>query len=385
VATRSGEVPLVVDRRSFLFGASRAAMALGLGGSWLAGSEALARSAVSVGSLLSRVQRYAAGEVHESGVGGPTSVAWAVVGETRRAGATGARSVNGSPAGEDTLVEIGSVTKVFTALLLAETLLRKPELSLQTRIGRYLPPGITNLRLNALTLEEMATYSACIVREPRLARPATRAELAAFLNGPRAFRPGLTSGVDYFYSNLEFDLLGDIVGSIWKTRWETLLEEFVTGPLAMHDTVRSPSVAQSLRLATGYHRKGRVAKPLTVPPFLGASKILRSTSADMLRFLEAQIDPASAPGTLRKSIRLTQRLLFRPRNAVARLGLGWFLHITPQQTVLSKNGGVAGFTSFIGFAPLSHGLFLAENSTSGNPTTGGRRLLGIGTSTGDEA
>ncbi|RYY57782.1 MAG: class C beta-lactamase-related serine hydrolase, partial [Comamonadaceae bacterium] len=145
------------------------------------------------------------------------------------------------------LFEIGSVTKVFTGLLLAQAV-ERGELHLDDRIGTLLagkaalPPAVA-----ALTLGQLVTHSACL---PLMAdgvgtgpglvaqlrdfdRPALWAALARVaLSAPRA-------PCEAVYSNFGMAVLGELLSEKFGQPWEVLVRELITGPLGMHDTVLS--------------------------------------------------------------------------------------------------------------------------------------------------
>jgi CubicO group peptidase (beta-lactamase class C family) len=96
------------------------------------------------------------------------------------------------------------------------------------------------------------------------------------------------------YSNLGAGLLGEALARASGQPYETLVRERICRPLGMGDTMMTPTGEQTARLATGHTRRGRPAPPLQLPVLAGAGA-LRSTATDLLRFLEANVDPAHTP------------------------------------------------------------------------------------------
>jgi CubicO group peptidase (beta-lactamase class C family) len=266
----------------------------------------------------------------------------------------------------DSLFEIGSITKVFTATLLGIAVVRK-QLALDDPIDRYLPPG-TKLRpavREKVTLQMLATHTSSLPRQPPDARRGPDGntiysldQLAAFLS---RWTPRTPPGTNYTYSNLGFGLLGYIVGRAQRTTWADLIRTQITDPLDMPDTVPKPTGDQIPRTVVGHNAKGPVS-PLVTPSFLGGGGVLRSTAQDMAKFLEAELDPASTPAPLDRAIPLTQQPYFRlnPKN---RQGLGWVLIPIPGgATAFTKDGATRGFSAVAGFVPKRRqAVFLDAN------------------------
>ena len=106
------------------------------------------------------------------------------------------------------------------------------------------------------------------------------------------------------------------------------------------------STEQAARLAVGHTRRGRPVGRFELPALAGAGA-LRSTAPDMLRFLAANLDPASTP-LAAQLVRIQ-----RPRHRLCRgmdVGLGWLIVRPrgPARAMLWHNGGTNGFRSFVG-------------------------------------
>ena len=115
----------------------------------------------------------------------------------------------------------------------------------------------------------------------------------------------------------------------------------------MPDTLVNPSGEQAARVAVGHTRRGRPVPPFEV--LLPGAGALRSTATDMLRFLEANLDPARTPLAA-----LLERIQ-QPRHRMGRglqVGLGWLLARSPEPAgpLLWHNGGTSGFRSFAAVA-----------------------------------
>lgn len=215
----------------------------------------------------------------------------------------GSKGSDGSAApDEKTIFEIGSITKVFTTTVLADMHLRN-EVQLDDPVNKYLP---ASARLPSrdgvdVTLRHLATHTSGLPRLPGnlgganldAANPYahyTVEELYACLGNSRlTSKPGTKSD----YSNLGVGLLGHILATSAGTDFETLVKQRICQPLGMSDTTISLSKDQQQRLAVG-HSAGKPVPNWDLPTLAGAGA-LRSSLLDMLRFLRANIEPASTP------------------------------------------------------------------------------------------
>ncbi len=219
---------------------------------------------------------------------------------------------------EKTLFEIGSITKVFTTMLLAEMHVAG-EVTLNDRVNRYLP---TEGRLvyrggDDVTLLHLATHTSGLPRLPpnltwkKLVTDNPYADYSAedLYAGLARCRLKNRPGARTRYSNLGSGLLGHVLSRIGGADYERLLIDRVLRPLGMHDTAIRLSDEQQIRMALG-HAEGKAVRNWDFQVLAGAGG-LRSTVPDMLRFLRANIDPASTP--LRAAIELTHQVQTRFR------------------------------------------------------------------------
>ena len=217
---------------------------------------------------------------------------------------------------ENTLFEIGSITKVFTTTLLADMHLAG-DLNLDDPINKFLPehgqltcPGGADV-----TLRHLATHSSGLPRLPSNlggegfndSNPYVHYSSQDLFAWLRTCRLTSRPGTNTVYSNVGSGLLGELLARIGGTAYERLIAERILAPLGMRDTAISLSPEQRKRLATG-HSDGEPVGNWDFQALAGAGA-LRSSIADMLRFLRANIDPDST--SLRASIELTHQLQTR--------------------------------------------------------------------------
>ena len=253
---------------------------------------------------------------------------------------------------ERTLFEIGSITKAFTGVLLADAVVRK-EVALEDPISRFLPEKVKALDYQGtpISLLHLATHTAGLPPLPGNFRSKdpnnpyadyTVQELYDFLSGyalPR--KPGEKSD----YSNLGAGLLGHLLAHRAGKSYEELLVERICGPLGLADTRIGLTPEQRGRLARGHGADGELVANWDLPTLAGAGAI-RSSAADMARFVRANLEPTGTP--LAEALRLSHT----PRFVVAgdtSMGLGW--HINTRAKTIWHNGQTGGYHSFTGFIP----------------------------------
>jgi D-alanyl-D-alanine-carboxypeptidase/D-alanyl-D-alanine-endopeptidase len=290
-----------------------------------------------------------------------------------------------SPAVANTIFEIGSVTKVFTATLLA-AMVEQGLVALDDPVQRYLPVGIDlPVRGRAITLADLATHTAGLPRLPHgfLLRslrhrhnPYAWFTVGDLYAGLPSTRLRGEPGGRPRYSNLGYGLLGHVLALRAGRGYEQLVQERICGPLGLEDTgVWVPAAARG-RFAQGHDRRGRPVPHWDLPALAGAGG-LRSTAADLLSFLRLQLgegDPALAHAAA-----LTQATRSRHRGVA--IGLGWtrLPLLGSEHELLFHNGGTGGFRSFVGFVPATAtAVAVLSNSARSVDALGFRILERVG-------
>ncbi len=287
------------------------------------------------------------------------------------------------PPDEDAIFDIGSVTKVFTTLVLAEMVLRG-EVALDDPAQKYLPRTLQmpKWRGQEITLFHLATHSSSLPRLPHnlwkttkdLANPYANyqvSDMYEFLSGYNLKRP-IGSRVEY--SNLGMGLLGHILGLVAGKSFEELVAERILRPLGMNHTSITLSPEQQARLAPGHTSDGKVTANWDIPALAGCGA-LRSTAGDVLRFMAVSMNRATSP--LAEAVGLSQRL-YNTRKAppswkdyaLALLfsGLGvfaqWQFRLAPSDPliVLAVGWPILFATSRLGLAP---GLLATATTVAG--------------------
>ena len=278
------------------------------------------------------------------------------VGRTTQVEGFGVTGPNGGIPDEGTSFQIGSVTKVFTALLLADAVTRG-EVELDQPLTSAFPSAASHRSGHPIRLVDLATHTAGLPRLPpglvRQARQQRDDPYASFaleqleqaLTQPPKRPPGGTPR----YSNYGAGVLGEALARCTGTAYERLVQERIVVPLGLRDTSIEVT-GRGTNIAVGHTRRGRVTPDWHLPALAGAGA-LRSSVGDLLRLLRAHLDPPSTP------LEPAVRLVMEPRARISRplaVGLGW--HILDRRDGARwwwHNGGTGGFRSYVGFDPVA--------------------------------
>lgn len=269
---------------------------------------------------------------------------------------------------ENTVFEIGSVTKVFTGTLLAEAV-RRGEVKLDDPVSKYLPATVKTPTRNGIeiTLLELATHTSGLPRLPANFAPKNNEnpyadysveQMYDFLSKYELTRGG--SEGKYDYSNFGMGLLGHILSLRAKMSYEDLVKSRILQPLKMNDTTITLATAQKMRMAQGFDINGEESSLWDLPTLAGAGG-LRSTAKDMAKFVAANIGLEKS--NLSDILSVAHKLQ-RDVSPQMKIGLAWHILQRPDAEIVWHNGGTGGFKSFIGFIKAQkRGVVVLSNST----------------------
>jgi D-alanyl-D-alanine-carboxypeptidase/D-alanyl-D-alanine-endopeptidase len=260
---------------------------------------------------------------------------------------------------ENTIFEIGSITKLFTALLLSD-MANRGEVELTEPVGKLLPAGVQIPERNgrSITLRDLASHHSGLPRLPTNLEPNDRQDpyahytaehLYAFLANHQLTR---TPGDTFEYSNVGVGLLGHALGLRAGAPYTSLVHDRILAPLGMNDTaIVVPSRLSDL-VAKGHDANLDPVSDWHLGILEGAGA-LRSNVSDLLLFLDALNDPVSPLGPM-----MTPLVTPRDRGG---LELG---PLHPDGGVaLSHAGGTGGFRSFVRCIPQwRRGVVVLSNS-----------------------
>jgi CubicO group peptidase (beta-lactamase class C family) len=259
-----------------------------------------------------------------------------------------------APLDEHTIFEIGSISKTFTGLLLAEAV-ESGKVRLDEPVAQLLPKGVTvpSYEGRQITLVDLSTHRSGLPRIPGNFAPANpddpyadydAKKLYAFLSSyqlPRA--PGDSAE----YSNLAVGLLGHALTlEAGAESWGALVKSRITQPLGMRESFVDVPAALRARVSAG-HDPRMDSVPAWHLDALSGAGALRSTASDMLTYLAAEMDTLHGP--LARAIAIGRQ----PRAPFGRdsIALAWIVHDLGSTRSWWHNGGTGGFRSFVGFDP----------------------------------
>lgn len=284
----------------------------------------------------------------------------------------------------DTLFEIGSITKVFTATLLAGAV-AQGTIELDDPVQSAFPETVRVPRsgTHEITFRDLATHTSGLPRLPGNLMPLWKMifsnqvrspyarygadNLYAFLNDHSLQRE---PGAELEYSNLGFGLLGHALEVRVGKDYEDLVVGRICEPLGMNDTKIMLDAEEISRLAIGYEKVFRASSLVQTFPadnwefdVLAGCGALRSTANDMLRFLAAQLGLTDFD--ISPVLESTLEPMFDEGRG-SRMGLGWILQDQEDlgEPMVWHNGGTGGYRSFLGFLKKRRvGVIVLANTT----------------------
>lgn len=246
-----------------------------------------------------------------------------------------------------TLFEIGSVEKVFTALLLSE-MAERGEVKLTDRAANDLP----------ITFADLATHTSGLPFMPPDGI-ATRTRMYEYLR-----RQPARGGAAWDYSNLGYWLLGDALAARMHTDFDTLLRRRILDPMKLRDTTTHLTPAQTARVAPGYDASLNPAAPWSSMPaysmMSAAGMGWYSSADDLLAFLAFALDLRRSPLQPAMIAMLNKT---RPASSPAtRQALGWLVEGSAGDRLIVHDGGTLGYAASVAWDPkLRTGVVVLSN------------------------
>jgi len=272
----------------------------------------------------------------------------------------------------DAIFEIGSITKTFTGLLLAQAI-ERGEVKVNTPVRELLPPDTVAKPATGseITLLDLVTHRSGLPGMPSNFRPKDFSNPYADYDSTRLYQFIREHGVakpaqpQYSYSNPGFGLLGQALANRANQDYAALLERSVLEPLGMRDTAIRLDADQQRRFIQGHdvYRQPMQAWDFTA---LASAGGLRSTAADMLRYLEANLrertsgNETTALGRTLSAALARSQTLQAEADGTLKIAYGW-VYDTATQTY-QHDGATGGYSSFVFFSPQRNyaGIVLAN-------------------------
>jgi len=278
----------------------------------------------------------------------------------------GRKSINGTEkVDEHTIFEIGSVSKVFTSLLLVDFVMRE-ELNLTDPIEKYLPASVEVPERNGkkITFEDLVTHFSGLPHIPANLDLNNMAEysnddLYTFLSGYTLTRD---IGSQFQYSGTGVGLIGHILTLISGQSYEQLIVSRVCNALGMESIRVNLDSLPGEKLSRG-HYNGEEVPYYVLPISAQGAGSLKSSAGDLLKFLKANT------GLSKTNLSEAMNLCHHPRRTISgsqKIGLAWFLLNFNNEEFLYHAGNTNGFGSFCGFSKEKRiGVVVLSNSHPG--------------------
>ena len=267
----------------------------------------------------------------------------------------------------DTVFEIGSITKVFTATLLTDAA-RRGLLAVDDPVQKHLPADV-HMPLGKdrpITLRDLATHRSGLPRLPDNMSPKDPTNPYADYGSDKlhfflsAHALPLPAGEKYEYSNLGAGLLGHVLTLVQKKSYEQLIIERIAVPLDMKSTALTLTPDMRTHLAPG-HNNGKQVANWDFDSLAGCGSV-RSTAGDMLRFLGANMGLIETD--LLPAMGDTVAELHDIGSKHVRIALGWHTLGEGDDLIIWHNGQTGGYGSFCGFVPATkQGLVILANAS----------------------
>lgn len=295
------------------------------------------------------------------------------------------------PVGADTLFEIGSVSKTFTATLAAYAV-AQGKLSLTASASDYLP-ALRGSAFDQISMLQLGTYTAGGLP---LQFPPQADSPASMIDYYRHWQPSHAPGTQRLYSNPSIGLFGYLAAKSLGQPFAELMENRLFKQLGLRDTFIHVPPAQMHRYAQGYNRDNQPAR-LSPGALDGEAYGVKTTAGDLLNYLRLNIQPGELDAPLRQAIALTHSRYYQA--GALQQGLGWELYPYPVELerllegnsapmalqahaaqwfdpprstqaaqLVNKTGSTNGFGAYVAYVPDRQlGIVLLANRNYPNP------------------
>ena len=277
----------------------------------------------------------------------------------------------------DSIFEIGSMTKTFTGLILAQ-MAEQGKVEIDDPVRDLLPQGtVAKPDGPEITLLDLATQRSGLPRMPDNFKPADRDNPYADYHAVNLYAyigkhgVAVPAGAAFLYSNLGFGLLGQALSVRAGVPYPELLRDEVTVPLGLTDTSVALSPAQLKRFLPGHDGDHKPAHAWDLDALAGAGAI-RSTAGDMLKYLEANLHPENlkppagnpAGATLQAAFNLSHQLRAESLPGM-RIALAWLYKSDTGD--YWHNGATGGYSAYGFFNPKGdYAAVVLLNTSIGN-------------------
>ncbi|MGE1174913.1 class C beta-lactamase [Pseudomonas sp. BW7P1] len=291
----------------------------------------------------------------------------------------------GQAVSENTLFEIGSVSKTFTATLAAYAQ-ATGKLEFSDKASQHWPE-LKGSAFDKISLLQLATYSAGGLP---LQFPDAADSSDKMLGYYQQWKPTYPAGSQRLYSNPSIGLFGYLAAKSFGQPFNQVMTETLLPKLGLKHTYLSVPASEQKRYAQGYDKNN---KPIRVSPGALDSEAygVKTSAADLLQYVEANLDTAKLETPLQKAIALTHTGYYTVGDMTQ--GLGWERYTypisldrlldgnstpmamephkvkwlnppqpEPANVLLNKTGSTAGYGAYVAFVPSKKvGLVILAN------------------------
>ncbi len=294
------------------------------------------------------------------------------------------------PVSENTIFELGSVSKTFAATL-ASYAQQQGKLSFNDPVSKYLPE-LTGSTIGNTPLIRLATYTAGGLP---LQFPENVTNHATMLDYYRQWQPVFPAGARRQYSNPSIGLFGYLAARSMGNEYPALMENRILPELGMSSTFVNVPEAKMRDYAFGYNKAGDAVR--VTPGVLDAEAYgIKSTTADMVRYIEANIGTTPVSPLMKRALANTKTGYYQ--SATLTQGLAWEMYAYPvtlnalltgnsNETILNpmpidiipepkplpehiwvnKTGSTGGFGAYVAYLPAKKtGIVILANKNYPN-------------------
>ncbi|MGH8389228.1 MAG: class C beta-lactamase [Pseudomonas sp.] len=298
---------------------------------------------------------------------------------------------NAQPVTENTLFEIGSVSKTYTATLAAYAQ-ASGKLSLSDKASQKLP-ALRGSAFDNISVLQLGTYSAGGLP---LQFPAEFDSADKMLGYYKQWKPDYPAGSHRLYSNPSLGLFGYLAAQSMGQPFDEVMEKTMLPKLGLKHTYLKVPQSQMSLYAQGYNKED---KPVRVGPGALDSEAygVKTSAADMIRYVEANMKPAQLEKSLQQAIAITHTGYYKVGDMTQ--GLGWEIYPYPveldtllagnsaqmtlephqvqwikppqapkQDALFNKTGSTSGFGAYVAYVPGKQiGIVMLANRNYPNP------------------
>lgn len=271
----------------------------------------------------------------------------------------------GVPTTNDTLFQIGSITKLFTATIIMQ-LRDEKRLSLDDRLLDYLPDFMNSnmQRLDRVTIRHLLKHQSGIDGDffPQVEYGNQSIEDLLKMSSmlPSLFEPG----TNFSYCNIGFSILGRIIEVLDNRTYDESIKERIFVPLEMKHALSRPEDNLRFRAAIGHIPDASNHSKLIVPeyPYIhkghkAAGSTPAMTATDLLKFSAAHLFNGKSLKGFKLLSKSSSREMLKPQlrpKKLSNIGLAWFVETWDGKKVFHHSGSTLGQSAFLIACPQSN-------------------------------